>query len=280
MQQAVQAGKQVAASASNWQRAVDKSSRLEEEIANGLQNATLEVGRASGQSIVWDSSGIWGRKLIDGTTDQYEDEQFRIINNKLVFSNDGFKTSKSVMGRFVVKDDDGNDVTRWGLLAEAMVGGYIEGSEIRGGTLRIGDGSNNYFEVAEDGNVRIISAGKEKYASTSAMETIDNAYRYRVGLSYNNSTVFANTNDYCDITCTIYDNRLKKDVTSDFMTKGARFSWIRTSSSDDTIWNTNHENQTTNTIKITRVDVEKNSQFSCKITIDETKLPSDETQQS
>ena len=280
LSQAVTAGKQVATSAGDWQRAVDKSSRLEEEIANGLQNAALEVGRASGQSIVWDSSGIWGRKLIDGTTDQYEDEQFRIINNKLVFSNDGFKTSKSVMGRFVVKDDDGNDITRWGLLAEAMVGGYIEGSEIRGGTLRIGDGSNNYFQVSESGDVSIVQAGKEKYASKSAMETIDNAYRYRVELSYNNSTVFANSNDNCTITCTIYDNRLKKDVTSEFITKGAKFSWIRTSSSDDTAWNDDHANQTTNTITITRDDVEKNAQFSCRISIDETKLPSDETQQS
>ena len=280
LSQAVSAGKQVATSAGDWQKAVDKSSRLEEEISNGLQNAALEVGRASGQSIVWDSSGIWGRKLIDGTTDQYEDEQFRIINNKLVFSNDGFKTSKSVMGRFVVKDDDGNDVARWGLLAEAMVGGYIEGSEIRGGTLRIGDGSNNYFQVSESGDVSIVQAGKEKYASKSAMETIDDAYRYRVELSYNNSTVFANTNDNCTITCTIYDNRLRKDVTSDFITKGAKFSWIRTSSSDDTTWKNDHANQTTNTITITRDDVDKNAQFSCKISIDETKLPSDETQQS
>ena len=280
LSQAVTAGKQVATSAGDWQRAVDKSSRLEEEIANGLQNSALEVGRASGQSIVWDSSGIWGRKLIDGTTDQYEDEQFRIINNKLVFSNDGFKTSKSVMGRFVVKDDEGNDVTRWGLLAEAMVGGYIEGSEIRGGNLRIGDGTNNYFQVSESGDVSIVQAGKEKYASKSAMETIDNAYRYQVELSYNNSTVFANSNDNCTITCTIYDNRLKKDVTSDFISKGAKFSWIRMSSSDDTQWKADHANQTTNTITITRADVDKNAQFSCNISIDETKLPSDETQQS
>lgn len=280
LSQAVTAGKQVATSAGDWQQAVDKSSRLEEEIANGLQNAALEVGRASGQSIVWDSSGIWGRKLIEGTTDQYEDEQFRIINNKLVFSNDGFKTSKSVMGRFVVKDDDGNDITRWGLLAEAMVGGYIEGSEIRGGNLRIGDGTENYFQVNEKGEVSIIQSGKEKYASKSAMETIDNAYRYRVELSYNNSTIFANTNDNCTITCTIYDSRLQKDVTSDFITKGAKFSWIRASSSDDEQWNDTHKNQTTNTITITRADVDKNAQFSCNISIDETELPSDETQQS
>ena len=95
MKQAVNAGKQVATSASNWQKAVDKSNKLEEDIANGLADAVLEVGNASGQSIIWNENGIWGRKLKDGTTDEYEDEQFRLINNKLLFSSDGFKTAKS-----------------------------------------------------------------------------------------------------------------------------------------------------------------------------------------
>ena len=92
--------------------------------------------------------------------------------------------------------------------------------------------------------------------------------------------MFANANDSCTITCTIYDNRLKKDATSDFISKGAKFSWIRKSSSGDDGWNDEHANQTTNTITITRADVEKNAQFLCHISIDETKLPSDETQQS
>ena len=258
LSQAVTAGKQVATSAGDWQRAVDKSSRLEEEIANGLQNSALEVGRASGQSIVWDSSGIWGRKLIDGTTDQYEDEQFRIINNKLVFSNDGFKTSKSVMGRFVVKDDDGNDVTRWGLLAEAMVGGYIEGSEIRGGTLRIGDGSNNYFQVDESGNVSIFKAGKEKYASVDAVNEIDNAYRFHIVLSYDKSTVFGQPNQTCTLTCKVYE--LDNDITSK-LPIGTTFSWLR----NGVVYKTT----TAPELEITNSDVDRNSVFACSVTFDE-----------
>jgi hypothetical protein len=274
LSQAVTAGKQVATSAGDWQKAVDKSSRIEEEIANGLQNAALEVGRASGQSIVWDSTGIWGRKLIDGTTDQYEDEQFRIINNKLVFSNDGFKTSKSIMGRFVVKDDDGNDVTRWGLLAEAMVGGYIEGSEIRGGNLRIGDGSNNYFQVDESGNVSIVQAGKEKYASVDAVKVIDDAYRYQIVLSYDKSTIFSNTEQDCTITCTVY--AFGADITSKVISSGGSFSWTRVSSNatKDTEWNSAHIQTGTNAnkVKLGVDDIETNSQFSCSVDFDETKI--------
>jgi hypothetical protein len=274
MQQAVQAGKQVATSASNWQKAVDKSNKLEEAIANGLADATLEIGRASGQSIVWDHSGIWGRKLKDGETDQYEDEQFRMVNNKLLFSNDGFKTSKSVMGKFVVKDDNGDDITRWGLLAEAMVGGYIEGSEIRGGNLRIGDGSNNYFQVSESGDVSIVQAGKEKYASVDAVKVIDDAYRYRIVLSYDKSTIFSNTEQDCTITCTVYSH--SEDITNKVIDAGGSFAWQRVSSNGtkDDAWNAGHIQTKTNTDNPNKVtlkvsDIEGNSQFSCLVNFDE-----------
>ena len=277
LKQAVSAGKQVAASKGDWQSAVDKSNKLEQDIATGLRDAALQVGSASGQHIVWDSSGIWGRKLVDGTTDQYEPEQFRIINNKLVFSNDGFKTSKAVFGSYTI-----NGETRWGPLAEYVTADTIEGKFITGGSIEIGSGDTK-FKVDEDGNVSILMGGQDKYASSSAMQVIDDAYRYRVDLLYSDSTIFSNTTDKCTITCTIYDNRNQKDVTSDFISKGAKFSWKRVSSDGDAdaLWNKAHKNQASNEIIITaQDDVKINAQFLCDITIDETKLPSDETQQS
>lgn len=125
LQQAIQAGKQVAQASGDWQKAVDKSSKLEEEIANGLQNVTLEVGKANGQNIEIGKYGIRGRKLIDGTTDQYEDEQFALINNKLVFTGDGWKTSKAAFGKFTV---DGQD--RWGVLSDISQNDYIREVEL------------------------------------------------------------------------------------------------------------------------------------------------------
>ena len=276
--QAVQAGKQVAASGSEWQNAVDKSNKLEQAIANGLQDVALKVGRASGQAISWDSNGMHFRKYKDGSTTEYEPEEMAIINNALVATNDSWRTSKAAFGKYTI-----NGETRWGPIAEYVTADTIEGKFIKGGAIQIGDENKdggNLFIVHDDGSVEIKSNGVEKYATKSAMQVIDDAYRYRVELSYNKSTVFANTNDDCTITCTIYDNRIQQDVTSDFITKGAKFSWVRASSSDDTTWNTNHANQTTNTITIKRNDIEKNAQFSCKITIDETKLPSDEETQS
>lgn len=127
LKQAVTAGKSVAANANSWQRAVDKSNSIDKAISEGLRDAALEVGAAHGQSITWDQYGIWGRKLLDGTTDTYEDEQFRIINNKIVFSDDSFKTAKALFGKFQYDaDKDGVKETHWGICCDTIQNDYIE----------------------------------------------------------------------------------------------------------------------------------------------------------
>ena len=276
LSQAVTAGKQVAQAAGDWQRAVDKSNRLEEAIANGLQDAALEVGRASGQSIVWDSSGIWGRKLKDGESDQYEDEQFRIINNKLLFSNDGFRTSKAVFGKYTI---DGEE--RWGPLAEYVTADVIEGKLLKGGSIEIGDKSKNLFIVHEDGSVEIKAAGEDKYAVKSAIDEINNAYQYSVELSYDGSTVFSSTDAHTIITA------LVKDFGSDITHKipvSSTFKWFKngvlhktttvttTNKPQEGVINTDIDNLTANQINITHVDIEGNSFFSCQVDFDETKV--------
>lgn len=281
LKQAVSAGKQVAASKGDWQSAVDKSNKLEQDIANGLQDAALKIKNASGQSVEIGKSGLIGRKLVDGTTDQYEDEQVALINNKLVFTADNWKTSKSAFGKYTV-----NGETRWGTIAEYITSETIEGKMIKGGKIQIGDEDDpngSLFIVYEDGSVEIKSNGQDKFASSSAMQVIDDAYRYRVDLMYTDSTIFSNTDATCEIICTIYDNRKKEDVTQDFIDNGAKFSWKRVSSDGDAdaSWNNAHKNQTSNKITITaKDDVKINAQILCDISIDETKLPSDETQQS
>ena len=279
LSQAVTAGKQVATSAGDWQRAVDKSNKLEQDITDGLQNAALEVGRASGQSIVWDEHGIWGRKLIDGTTDQYHPEQFRIINNKLVFSNDGFKTSKAVFGSYTV-----NGETRWGPLAEYVTADTIEGKFIKGGAIQIGDPNKeggDLFIVNEDGSVEIRSNGVEKYAVKSAIDEINDAYQYSVELSYDGSTVFSSTDAHTIITA------LVKDFGSDITHKipvNSTFKWFKdgvlhktttvstTNKPQEGVINTNINNLTANQINITHTDIEGNSFFSCQVDFDETKI--------
>lgn len=269
LKQAVQAGKQVAQSSSSWQKAVDKVSKLEEEINNGLQNVTLEVGKVYGQSIEIGKYGIRGRKLVDGTTDQYEDEQFAMINNKLVFTGDNWRTSKAAFGKFTVNGEE-----RWGVLGDAIVGGYIEGSILKGGSLEIGgqEGDGGKFIVNRDGSVEILSSDFKTpvYATKNDMTVIQDARRFYTSLEYSGSTIFSEPNSSCTITCRVYS--WDTDITNEVMSNGATFSWIRASTKNDTDWNTAHKNMGSNVITITNADIESNAQFSCEVIFDDTKI--------
>lgn len=261
--QAVSAGKQVATSAGDWQRAVDKSNSLEEEIANGLQNSAIQVGRASGQSITWDEHGFKCRKLVDGTTDQYLDEQIAIINNKIVFTNDGWKTSKAALGEFEVDTNgDGVNEKMYGLLADAVVSGYVKGSVIEGGSLKIG-GTGGTFIVHEDGSVQILAADAKTpiYATQSDVDLINNARQYRIELSYDRSTIFGGPNQECTLTCQVYE--WDADITSK-LPSGTQFSWLR----NGTVYKTT----TVPTLTVKNEDIDRNAIFSCSITFDETQI--------
>lgn len=256
---AVTAGKQVAKSSGSWQKAVDKTNQLEDDIANGLRDAALSVASSSGQSVVWDERGILGRKLVDGTTDQYEPEQFMLTNNKLVFTNSNWESSKGVFGNFRV-----NGENRWGVLADAIVAGYIESPIIKGGTIEIGEGDTK-FVVNPDGSVEIRSDGTNYL---DAMKEIDETYKLRIELEYNGSTIFTEPGQSLVIACRVFYSG--QEITT--FPIGTQFKWVRISNENDDEWNKSHTYIDINTITITNEDIKKNSQFYCQCTIDDTKL--------
>lgn len=269
LKQAVTASKQVAKSASDWQKAVDKSNRLDKAINEGLKDAALSVASSNGQNITWDGRGILCRKKVDGQDDVYEDEQILITNNKIVGTMDGFETSKGVFGSY---EYDGQKY--YGVLAEAVIGGIIEGSEIVGGRLEIG-GDGGKFLVHEDGSVEILTADNTpKYATPEAVQQIENARQFHTELVYSGSTIFNEPNQICTITCNIFkwDEDITETLLSNPIKYGLNFKWIRTSNSDDTSWNRNHQTNTSNKIIITNSDVNHNAQFYVEVTFDETQL--------
>lgn len=146
--QAVNAGKAVASGSSYWQKGYDVATSIEERIRQGLIDATTSIkSNSAGQDISWDNYGIHLRKVVDGILDPHEGW---ITNNKFLYSDDNFKTTKSVFGNYVIDNE-----TYWGILAGCVSAGLIEGSKIIGGEICIGereDGTYN-FKVDKDGTV-------------------------------------------------------------------------------------------------------------------------------
>lgn len=264
LSQAVTVAKQVATHSANWQKGANKATALDNAINDGLKDAALSIGAANGQSIVWDQYGIRGRKLKDGTTDQYDDKQFALINNKLVFTDDNWATSKAAVGEFEI-DINGVKQNMYGMLADAIVGGYIQGTEIVGGKLKIG-GSGGTFIVNEDGSVEIKTGdGSELYATTDALQKIEDAYQYSVRLTYEGSTVITgNETSGTIITASVYKDG--EDITDTL--SADIFNWKRSSgatNNNDETWNNLHKGR--KSIEVTHQDVDNSTHFWCEVDI-------------
>ena len=199
-----------------------------------------------------------------------------------VFTDDGFKTSKSVLGEFTV---DGE--TYYGLLAQAVIAGYIEGSQIKGGTIQIGDlGDGKWsFEVDSQGNVSMLggevqfSASKNSLAETEEklqgqinktieqVQEINNTKMYRVEIITEDPTIISTGEDSATIVCRVYswDTDITDELDESF------FNWKRTSNNTelDNIWNDMQEHQGVKSITIGADDVVDNSSFTCEVNLPE-----------
>ena len=151
LSQAISAGKSVATNSSYWTRGSDVATATDLKIQQGLLDATTQIKSMDGsQGIVIDKSGILLQKInTDGSVDPH---QTRLVNNMILMTDDNWQTSRSGLGQFIIDNTE-----MYGLIAEAVISGYIEGSDIVGGTIKIGkqqDGSYA-FEVKPDGSVTI-----------------------------------------------------------------------------------------------------------------------------
>jgi hypothetical protein len=149
LKNAISAGKSVAQNASYWTKGSDQANSIDLRLQEGLLNSIEALKNLEGtQNASMDKWGIHLQKITD--SGEIDPKQCWLVNNQIVFTDDAFKSSKSVLGEFTV---DGE--TFYGLLAQAIISGYIEGSQIRGGTIQIGEQTDGTyaFEVHSDGSV-------------------------------------------------------------------------------------------------------------------------------
>ena len=94
-------------------------------ITSALDASKNAVINGADQSTVFDESGLKLRK-VDPNTGEYEDEQIWMINNNIVFTDDGWETAKMAIGHFT----DTNFGDCWGIVAPNIVGTLIAGENL------------------------------------------------------------------------------------------------------------------------------------------------------
>ena len=276
LSKAISAGKSVASSSNYWTKGADKATSTDLKIQQGLLDATTQIKAMDGeQGIIIDKYGIKLQK-IDPDTGEIDPHQTWMTNNMILMSDDGFKTSRSALGEVIV----GGEVY-YGLIAEMVLSGYIEGSRIVGGTIQIGEtypGSGEYaFEVHEDGTVTMgggssiggytasdFYAMKESIDNTrNEIQNITNSKMYQIQIESSGPLIMRDKTQSATLTCKI--TSWSEDITSQF--DDSLFNWVRVSnnSEEDEIWNNNHKG--VKKIVITPNDIADNATFSCEVEV-------------
>ncbi len=148
---------QVANSSSFWQKSSKVANDTMQIIKNGLGTAVEQIRMSDNQDVTYDRYGIHLRKKADGSTslsdltaDGYYKKQAWITNEKFMYTSDGWVTAKSAFGTLVH-----NGQTVYGLIADIVLAGIVQGSEITGGSITgttINNG-NGTFKVTEAGKL-------------------------------------------------------------------------------------------------------------------------------
>lgn len=161
----------------NWQDILAYS-KDRAEISSLLKDPLDTTLRASfanmvNQEFTVDKNGILGRKKVSKISDEFEDEQVRLINNLLIFTDDNWETAKTALGKIYYTDDDGNQVTSYGLIAETVIGSLIMGKRLKikntdssielgakGITIKKKSTGDDVFHADVDGNVSVTGTVK------------------------------------------------------------------------------------------------------------------------
>ena len=119
----------------NWQDMLAYSKEREEisSIIKDPLNATLRASFANmvNQEFTVDNNGLLGRKKVSETSDEFEDEQIRLINNLLIFTDNNWETAKTALGKIRYTDDSGKQVSSYGLIADTIIGSLIMGEKLQ-----------------------------------------------------------------------------------------------------------------------------------------------------
>lgn len=172
--QAISAGKSVAQNSANWTKGSDTATSTDLRIQNGLLDAATVLKSIDGtQGVEMGKYGIKMTKVINQETGELDPKQGWIVNNMMAYTDDNWKTTKTVLGEFQLR---GESSSRWGLLADAVIAGYVEGSHIIGGDIKIGDiGTNSFpFQVNSDGDMVATSATIKGNSTIAGWSVTDN----------------------------------------------------------------------------------------------------------
>lgn len=110
-------------------KTTDTANNTAENVDDGIDSTNIPITNDSlTQDIKIDKNGILGRAY-DDIEGKYDDCQFLFVHNRLVMTNDNWKSIYTSLGKFTY-EDDGEEKTAYGILADTIVGNFILGKQL------------------------------------------------------------------------------------------------------------------------------------------------------
>lgn len=84
---------------------------------------------SNNQEIIIDDTGILGRMLLEDGS--YDDKQIKITNQTIVFTDDGWETSRTAIGNFLFNNPLTSEVeSHYGVIADSLIGSMVLSEEV------------------------------------------------------------------------------------------------------------------------------------------------------
>lgn len=134
VQSVLDSSRSMATSYSSVKDQVDKSKKTTDTVNdwsdNGINGDNTQFANSSEQTILINKNGILGRSY-DDQLDEFSLKQFKLVNNGMYFTKDGWQSIETGIGRFTYRDINGNLVEDYGIIAKTVVGNLIIGKELQ-----------------------------------------------------------------------------------------------------------------------------------------------------
>lgn len=134
VQSVLDASRSMATSYSSVKDQTDKSKKTTDTVNdwsdNGINGDNTQFINSSEQTILINKNGILGRSY-DDQLDEFSLKQFKLVNNGMYFTKDGWQSIETGIGRFTYRDINGNLVEDYGIIAKTVVGNLIIGKELQ-----------------------------------------------------------------------------------------------------------------------------------------------------
>jgi len=147
LNKASSAATSVSFNSSYWNAAAKDTDNISQMLEDGLLSAGNYISNGDDSELMIDQRGLFVTTK-DG--EHADKDSIFIGGGRILFTDDAWKTVSEAIGRVDVKGE-----SVFGVLAKAVVAGYIAGSTIEGNTFNNGNGT---FAVDVDGNLTATSA--------------------------------------------------------------------------------------------------------------------------